>query len=123
MAAGTDANTLLAKLGVPQGASAAVYHADGRTKQTGIVGTGNIVIVTAGTVTKQYSVVVYGDVNGDGKITALDLLKVQKHLVKSSKLKGYFLQAANVKRSGSDVSALDLLKIQKHIIGAAKITQ
>lgn len=123
VAAGTDVNTLIAKLGVQKGVTAVVYQADGKTRQAGVVGTGSIVTTSLGGSAKQYSIIVYGDVNGDGKITALDLLKVQKHLLKSSKLKGLFLQAANVKHSGSDVSALDLLKIQKHIIGAAKITQ
>lgn len=123
VAAGTDVNTFTAGLGASAGTSVTVYKADGRTVQTGRLGTGNIVVVSNGTERQQYVVIIYGDVNGDGSITALDLLKVQKHLLKTTLLTGYYLQAANVKRSGNSVSALDLLKIQKHIIGAAPITQ
>lgn len=123
VAAGTDVSTFIKNLGASAGSSVTVYKADGKTVQSGRVGTGNIIVVTNGTVKQQYVAIIYGDVNGDGNITALDLLKVQKHILKSAELTGYYLQAANVKKSGSSVSALDLLKIQKHIIGAARITQ
>jgi hypothetical protein len=81
-----------------------------------------VIQVSNGVQTYTYTVIIYGDVSGDGAITALDLLKVQKHLIGSGSLSGVYLEAANVKRSGS-VSALDLLKIQKHIIGASSIQQ
>ena len=45
---------------------------------TGTVGTGNIVRVSDGTNTYSFTVVIYGDVSGDGLINALDLLKIQK---------------------------------------------
>ena len=69
-----------------------------------------------------YNVIIFGDVTGDGVINALDLLKIQKHIIGASSLKGAFLQAANIKRSGG-LSALDLLKVQKFLMGAAKISQ
>ena len=123
VAAGTDVGTFITGLGASAGTTVTVYKADGKTVQSGSLGTGNVVEIVKGTQKQQYVVIIYGDVNGDGSITALDLLKVQKHILKTSVLTGYYLQAANVKRSGNSVTALDLLKIQKHIIGAAKITQ
>lgn len=123
VAAGTDVSTFITGLGASAGTTVTVYKADGKTVQSGSLGTGNVVEVVKGTQKQRYIVIIYGDVNGDGSITALDLLKVQKHILKTSVLTGYYLQAANVKRSGNSVTALDLLKIQKHIIGAAKITQ
>ena len=95
-----------------------ITDSEGESKTSGNIGTGDIIKVDG----TKYKVVVYGDVNGDGKITALDLLKIQKHIMGSSSLKGAFLEAANVKHSGS-VSALDLLKVQKHIMGSSTISQ
>lgn len=118
---GTDAATMINGLGISSG-TATVYKSDGTTVNTGTVGTGNIVRVSDGTNTYSYTVVIYGDVSGDGLINALDLLKIQKHLIGAASLDGAYLEAANVKRSGS-VSALDLLKVQKQIIGAAPIQQ
>ena len=119
----TDAATFTAQLGASAGSVVTVLEADGKTPETGAVGTGDVVVVTNGTQTQQFTVIVYGDVNGDGSITALDLLKVQKHILKSTELTGCHLQAANVKKSGTTVTALDLLKLQKHIIGAAMLAQ
>lgn len=118
---GTDAAALVSGLGLTAG-TATVYKSDGTTVHTGVVGTGNIVRITNGASTLTYTVVIYGDVTGDGVVNALDLLKVQKHIIGAGSLSGVYLEAANVKKNGT-VSALDLLKIQKHIIGAAPIEQ
>lgn len=117
----TDVSAFVSGLGVT-GGTVTVYRADGTVLTSGKVGTGCKVVISNGSTTMNYTVVIYGDVSGDGSITALDLLKVQKHIIGASPLSGVYLEAANVKRSGS-VSALDLLKIQKHIIGAAPIQQ
>lgn len=118
---GTDTGTFLSGLGLT-GGTATVYKADGITVHAGVVGTGDIVQITNGTSTLTYTIIIYGDVTGDGVVNALDLLKVQKHIIGAGSLSGVYLEAANVKKSGT-VSALDLLKIQKHIIGAAPIEQ
>lgn len=118
---GTDAAAFISGLGLTAG-TATVCQADGTTVNTGIVGTGNIVRISNGASTRTYTIVIYGDVSGDGVVNALDLLRVQKHIIGASPLSGVYLEAANVKKTGS-VSALDLLKIQKHIIGAAPIEQ
>ncbi|MDE5965287.1 MAG: SH3 domain-containing protein [Lachnospiraceae bacterium] len=119
----TNVSTFISSLGAGAGSTVKICKADGITPVTANVGTGDVVVVTNGSTRQQFTVIIYGDVNGDGDITALDLLKVQKHITKTAMLTGASLQAANVKRSGNSVSALDLLKIQKHIIGAAKIVQ
>ncbi|MCM1496378.1 MAG: SH3 domain-containing protein [Bacteroides sp.] len=118
---GTDTGTFISGLGLTNG-TATVYKSDGITVHAGVVGTGDIVQITNGTSTLTYTIIIYGDVTGDGVVNALDLLKVQKHIIGAGSLSGVYLEAANVKKSGT-VSALDLLKIQKHIIGAAPIEQ
>ena len=121
VAPSTNAANFVSKLGAT-GSTVTVYKADGATVQSGAVGTGNVVRVTKGGATTSYTVVLYGDVSGDGAINALDLLKVQKHITGASKLNGAYATAGNIKKSGN-INALDLLKLQKHIIGSSKITQ
>lgn len=121
VAPGTDVASFVKNLGAA-GCDVKVYKSDGKTMNDGTVGTSNIVKVSQGSQTYNYTVLIYGDVSGDGEITALDLLKVQKHLTGAGTLSGIYLEAANVKKSGN-VSALDLLKLQKHIIGASSIQQ
>ncbi len=64
---------------------------------------------------KAFTIVVTGDASGDGEITILDLLKVQKHLVSSAKLDGAYLKAADTD-DDKKVTILDLLRVQKVIM-------
>lgn len=91
-------------------------------KTNGNLYTNDTITITSGTETKTYTVVIYGDVNGDGYINAIDLLKVQKHILKTSLLDGAFKVAADVNKDSS-VNALDLLRVQKHILGETIISQ
>lgn len=121
IALNTDIAALKSGLGVPEN-TVTVYRADGTVLTNGNIGTGCIVEISGGTAPVRYTIVIYGDMSGDGAVTALDLLRIQKHLIGSGPLSGVYLEAANVKHSGS-VSALDLLKVQKYLIGAAPIQQ
>lgn len=91
-------------------------------KNNGYLYTGDTVTITSGTDIKTYSIVIYGDVNGDGTINALDLLKVQKHILKTSSLTGAYQKSADVNKDGT-INALDLLRVQKHILGDTFISQ
>lgn len=96
----------------------------GKAKTSGYVGTGDILLLktTAGKTYKKYTLVLYGDTNGDGSISILDLLRTQKHLLGSSKLSAPYSTAADVSKDG-EVSILDLLRIQKHLLDVTTITQ
>ena len=50
-------------------------------KTTGKLVTGDKVIVTIGEEVKEYEVVIYGDANGDGKITAVDYAKIKNFIM------------------------------------------
>ena len=64
--------------------------------------------------TKVFDIVVTGDTNGDGQVTILDLLRVQKHLLNSTRLTDLNLKAADT-NSDNNITILDLLRIQKYI--------
>ena len=91
-------------------------------KITGYLTTGNTVTITSGDEIKTYSIVLYGDVSGDGQYNVLDLLKIQKHILKSSLLNGAYLEAADVNKDDK-INVQDLLRIQKTILGDAYISQ
>ena len=82
------------------------------------IGTGDQLVVG----TQKYTIIVYGDTNGDGGITALDLLRVQKHILDITKLKDVYGSAADTSKDGK-VNALDLLQLQKHILNIKAISQ
>lgn len=72
--------------------------------------------------TKEYTVVILGDTNGDGSITILDLLRIQKQLLNSITLSDSEFKASDVNKDGS-ITILDLLLVQKHLLGSKEIVQ
>lgn len=103
------------------GASISVKTSGGTIKTEGVLGTGDMITVTNGTASSDYTLVMYGDTSGDGEITVLDLLRVQKHILGYTLLNGSFNSAADVSHD-NEITVLDLLKIQKHILGYNDIT-
>lgn len=118
----TSVSEFLAALTVKNG-TAKVHSADGKEKTSGIIGTGDILRLYSGAaVSASYPVVIYGDANGDGKVSAIDLRATQKHILGTAALKGYYLTAADANRDGTP-SAIDLRMIQKHILGVTSTLQ
>ncbi len=98
-----------------------VTTTDGNTlKDTDIISTNNKIEISDGTETKTFILSVTGDVSGDGKITVLDLLQIQKHIKGVKKLTGASLLAGDTS-SDNKVTVLDLLRVQKHIKGVIKL--
>ena len=95
-----------------------VVNANGKVN-TGIVKTGDIVK----TKTKEYPIIIYGDVSGDGVISTLDLLYLQRHLLEVKKLTSVYLEAANTNRQNDGITTLDLLYMQRHLLDIKQITQ
>ena len=71
----------------------------------------------------EYNVIMYGDVNGDGKINSVDLLVLQRHILEIKKFEGVFVKAANIRKNGKNPSSVDCLLIQRHILGLQTIEQ
>ena len=61
-----------------------------------------------------------GDLNGDGKITALDIVKLQRLIVGLDALDSNVLAIADINGDGK-VTALDIVKLQRHIVGLETI--
>jgi hypothetical protein len=102
-----------------QGGSVEVYSGNNRIT-SGSVGTGMTAKVTSSAGTTTFTIVVRGDVSGDGKVNTLDLLNVQKSLLGLKSLSGVYSTAGDVSGDGK-VNTLDLLNIQKSILGIKEL--
>ncbi len=93
-------------------------------KETDRVGTGSkILIKKEDKVIRQYQVVLYGDVDGTGKIDSVDLLILQRHILQIKTLDPIFRKAANIDKNGNRPTSVDLLLIQRHILRLQFIKQ
>lgn len=104
-------------------ASISVKDKSNKSKSTSsTLVTGDKVTVTSGSDSKTYTVVVYGDVNGDGKINSGDLLKLRQHLLGTSKLSGAYSESADINKD-KKINSGDLLKTRQYLLGTYTITQ
>ena len=92
--------------------------------ETELVGTGSRIIVKEdGKILRVYKIILYGDANGDGKITSADLLVLQRHILEIEPLEEIYRKATNINKNGKKPTSVDLLLIQRHILGLQIIKQ
>ena len=81
-------------------------------------------IVETGTKVKvgdtEYTVIVIGDIDGNGKITIKDLSNMKLHLINKKLLTGIYLQAADINEDG-EVSLIDLSQLKLILIDKLEI--
>ncbi len=75
------------------------------------------VVVGATTVTKNMKVHPIGDINGDGKITTLDYMKVNAYVKGTVTLTEYELKCADVIGTDGKVTTADAMRINAHVKG------
>lgn len=83
---------------------------------SGLVGTGMTAVSSSATVT----IVVTGDVSGDGKITITDVVKLQKSVVGSGSLSGAYAKAADINGDGK-VTITDVVQAAQVPVGQRTI--
>ncbi|MCI9233896.1 MAG: hypothetical protein HFH08_04780 [Bacilli bacterium] len=69
-----------------------------------------------------YTVVVKGDVNGDGLIYATDYVKIKNHIMGKTTLNGAYLLAADI-NNDNRIYATDYVRIKNDIMGKGTIEQ
>ena len=123
MEPGTAVKDFTAKLTVTDG-TAALYTADGAEKAEGTVVTGDVLKVSDkdGKVCLTLPILIYGDVNGDGKVSTIDLRIIRKHILEVTPIQGLSLAAADVNGDGK-ASTIDLRMMRKFILGLSDSLQ
>ena len=66
------------------------------------------------------TVIILGDVNGDGELTATDYLQIKSFFLSIGTLEGAYYTAANVDEQGG-IDATDYIKVKSHFLGNTDI--
>ena len=99
-----------------------VKKPDGTQVTNGTLATGMQMIITTNGSTVTYTVVIRGDVNGDGRLSAIDYVIVRNYLDRTSTLSGAYLNGADTNNDGR-ASALDYVILRNHLDGKSTIVQ
>lgn len=108
---------------VNQGTTVRILNADG-SAASGKAATGNILTVynSANQVSAQYTIILYGDVTGDGEIDLFDIVRIKRYMLKTYDVGGVYLGAADCNHDGN-VDLFDIVGIKRNMLGKAYITQ
>lgn len=115
---GEDMSTLRRKL-TNQGAIVATLNSSWSSKTSGTLATGDIIEVDG---SKRYEVVIYGDIDGDSKISVVDLLYIKKYILGDMSLNPVNKEAADISKDGK-VDVVDLLLLKKQLLNEYTINQ
>ncbi|MBQ8165187.1 MAG: SH3 domain-containing protein [Clostridia bacterium] len=121
----TKAESFINKIKITNG-TVLLQDKDGEVlEMSSKVATGQKIIVKDidGNTIKEYSIVIYGDVTGDGQINALDYVYLKRHLWGISELTGLYKNSADVSPSKGAIDALDFVYMKRHLWGIADIVQ
>ena len=111
----TDVNTFKGKITLGAGYSVVVDTKTVNNKQVLYTG-GKTKIMNGSNVYREFTNIVRGDINGDGKISSLDYVKVKNHIMGSSVLIDDVYKKAADANDDNKISALDYVKIKNYIM-------
>ena len=88
-----------------------------------IIGTGAIMEVHIdGKKDSEYKTLIFGDLNGDGKVNSTDVALLRAHILRINQLNGEFLAAADVNGDGK-VNSTDVALLRAHILRINQLVQ
>lgn len=83
------------------------------------IGTGTQIVFEDGTI---HTVIVYGDLTGDGDINSADLLRMRQYLLGIATLSGSYLESAKI-CGQAEINSANLLKLRQHLLQTTTIAQ
>lgn len=116
----TTYNNFVSNINVLSGEKVTVKNSNNTTVSSGNIGTGYKLVKEVNGSTSTYTIVVLGDVNGDGIINSADLLKIRQHLLKSLNLSGPNFTSADINQD-TIINSADLLRERQHLLGTKLI--
>ena len=117
---GSNINQITNKIG--SSAIVTIKDASGKVVTSEIIKTGYSVTIKTKDEEKTLKTVLYGDVNGDGKITAVDYAKIKNYVLGNTTLSNEQIEASDVNHSKS-VTAADYGKLKNVVLGKSTIEQ
>jgi hypothetical protein len=99
-----------------------ITNGDNELADTDIVATGYKIEFAEESGSSYYTIILRGDINGDGNVNIMDLLLIKKDILDLSELSGSALKAA-LMENDTEVSLMGYLLIKKHILGLQSIPQ
>lgn len=98
-----------------------IVTADGKERKSGYVSTGDIAIKKLdGKETDRATIIIDGDVNGDGDINVIDYIMVKRQVVGTYTIPGKSFKAAAIS-DGSKVQTVDYIKVKRHVLNTYNI--
>jgi len=117
---GSNINQITNKIG--SNATVTIKDTTGKVVASDTIKTGYSVTIKTKDEEKTLKTVVYGDVNGDGKITAVDYAKIKNYVLGNSNLTDAQIEASDVNHSKT-VTAADYGKLKNVVLGKSTIEQ
>ena len=95
----------------------------GALADTDLVASGTVVsILDSGVEQISYTVLIYGDINGDGQVGIADFAKLRQEMLRGDLVTGIYQNAADVNYDGQ-VGIADFAKLRQYLLGKIKIEQ
>jgi len=120
---GSDVATAIAKVrALDSNIQVAVKKADGTQITSGTIATGMQMTITTNGSAVNYTIVIRGDISGDGRLSAIDYVMVRNYLDGVRSLSAAYLKSADTNGDGK-VSALDYVILRNHLDNKSAIVQ
>ena len=100
--------------------SAALTDSNGTKKTSGKLATGDIITISGSVEKLSFTIVVRGDINGDGDLNLKDFVLIQSHILKKSTLTGIKFYAADTNYDNV-INLKDFVLVQSHILKKASL--
>lgn len=105
-------------LGLENNYTYKIYNYKGTLKNEGLVATGDkIEVYLNDTLSKEYTIIINGDVTGDGKSAINDVAKLYQYLKGKIEMEEYFVKSGNVVSSDIEIRINDVAKLYQFIKG------
>lgn len=119
---GSNLNYIEEKIKTVNDKATVEYIKNNNSNRSDVIATGDKVKITIADEVKEYEVIIIGDVNGDGKISAADYGRVKNFVMNKTTIEGASLKAADVNRDNA-VKASDYAIIKNTVLGNRVIEQ
>lgn len=120
---GTDISVIKKNI-IDKEAKAEVSSSDknNKSKTSGIIASGDKIKIKTSSEERTYTIILYGDVNSDGKISSADYIKIKNHIMDVTKLTDLEQEYADANKDGK-VNSADYIAIKNHIMEVKEIVQ